>query len=65
MENKINTEKISDYIGAHNLTKTAFCKLCRISISTFNRILSGENFFINALFKIARVMKVEVYTLCN
>lgn len=63
MKDIINTQKIKEYISANNLTKTKFCKLCKISISTLNRIFSGDNFYLDALFKIAKIMQVNVYTL--
>ena len=59
---KIKTEIFEEYMQKHNLTKTAFCELCNISLSTFNKIMANDpNFRITALFKIAKVVKVEVY----
>ncbi|MBQ8909231.1 MAG: hypothetical protein IJY90_02990 [Clostridia bacterium] len=62
MKNEINAEMILNYIKENNLTKTSFCKLCKIGLDTFERIMSNiRNYRIIALFKIARVMKIGVY----
>jgi DNA-binding Xre family transcriptional regulator len=39
---KINTHLITNYMLAHSLNKTAFCKLCGISVGTLNRFLTGS-----------------------
>lgn len=65
MKEIVNTQKIIEYIDVNNLTKTDFCKLCKISISTFNRILSGKDFYLATLFKIAKIMQVNVCNLFN
>jgi predicted XRE-type DNA-binding protein len=39
---KINSHLITNYMLTHNLNKTAFCKLCGISVCTLNRFLSGS-----------------------
>lgn len=63
MKELVKTYIIKDYIREKKLTKTEFCKLCKISIHTLNKILSGKNFEISALFKIAKVLEMEVYQL--
>lgn len=65
MKDIINTQVIKDYIITNKLTKTDFCKLCEISVSTLNRLFSGEDIYITTLFKIAKVMKVSIYLLFN
>ncbi len=48
----------------NKLSKTAFCKLCKINLSTYYKILQGQGKFrIDALFKIARIIDKEVYEL--
>ena len=62
MGNLIKTEIFENYIKEHNLSKTAFCKLCKISPSVLKKIMSNkDNFYIIALFRIAKVIKMEVY----
>jgi predicted transcriptional regulator len=62
MKNTIKTEIFENYIKENNLSKTKFCKLCKISLSTFKKIMAHEdNFRIIALFKIAKVIKIQVY----
>ena len=40
--------------------------MCKISQSTLDKIMtSNENFRIIALFKIARVLKIQVYQMFN
>lgn len=60
MKNEINVEVINNYIKENKLTKNKFCKTCKISLSTLNKILNNkENFRIIALFKIAKVLNIK------
>lgn len=61
----VNTEKIEDFRIKNNFTKKEFCEMCKIGTDTYHRILTGQNFYLTAIFKIARVMKVHAYTLFN
>ena len=62
MGNLIKTEIFENYMKEHNLSKNAFCKLCKISPSVLKKIMNNQNnFYIIALFRIARVIKMEVY----
>jgi len=62
--NKINTQLIKKYLKEKKLSKSNFCKQCKISVVTLNKIISNkENFRIIALFKIARVLNLQVYQL--
>lgn len=63
MKNLIKTEIIANYLKEHNLSKTKFCRLCKISVSTFNKIMNGEDFDLIALFRIAKTIEVELYQL--
>ncbi len=57
----INIGLIGNFIETNKLSKTKFCKLCKISYGTMQKIfLNKYNFKINSLFKIARIMKIEV-----
>ncbi len=61
--NTVNVSKIKSYIKENGLTKTEFCKKCEISISAFNRVLTGMNGKLNTLFKIAKEMKIHIHEL--
>lgn len=64
MGNAINKALIENYLKENNMCKTKFCKVCKISPATLNKILSGNlNFSITALFKIAKMLKIYVYQL--
>lgn len=39
-----NTKIIYDYMKKHNLTKNQFAKLCKISVTTLNKVLRGFNY---------------------
>ena len=66
MKNTIKTVLIENFIKDNNLSKSKFCKMCKISQSTLNKIMTNsENFKIIALFKIARVLKIQVYQMFN
>ena len=56
------TELITNYMNKNHLSKTAFCKLCRVHPRIFNKIMAHDlHFGIKALFRICRVLKIEVY----
>lgn len=66
MKNTIKTELIENFIKDNNLSKSKFCEMCKISQSTLNKIITNnENFRIIALFKIARVVKIQVFEMFN
>lgn len=66
MKNTIKNELIENFIKDNNLSKSKFCKMCKISQSTLNKIITNnENFRIIALFKIARVLKIQVFEMFN
>ena len=66
MKNTIKTELIENFIKENNLSKSKFCKKCKISQSTLDKIMTNsENFRIIALFKIARVLKIQVFEMFN
>lgn len=62
MKQKINTQLFLDYMEKEGLSKTAFCKKCKISYVTLNKILNEQtNFKIIALFRLARVLGIHVH----
>ncbi len=45
MKNIIKTELIENFVKENNLSKSKFCKMCKISQSTLYKIMTnGENF---------------------
>ena len=66
MKNTIKTEIIEKFMLENKISKTKFCKMCKISLSTLNKIMANdESFGMVALFKIARVIKIQVYKMFN
>ena len=66
MKDLIKAEIIERYLQENNISKTKFCKLCKINIKTLNKILSNNtNFELIALFRIANVINVQVYQMFN
>ena len=66
MKNIIKTELIIDYLKSNNLSKSKFCKLCKISYRTLNKILLGDtNFEVIALFRIAKMLGIQIHTIFN
>lgn len=73
MRNRIKIEMVYDYMKKNNLSKTKFCKMCKVSpaifkkIEMFNlsgrKIVKGYNFNIATLFKIAKFIGVKLYEL--
>ena len=58
MNIRFNYEIIIEYMNKNNLSKTQFCKQCKISIYTLNKMLNG-NLNINSL------LGLKVYNLLN
>ena len=66
MKNTIKNELIENFIKDNSLSKSKFCEMCKISQSTLNKIMTNsKNFRIIALFKIARVLKIQVFEMFN
>lgn len=65
MKNSFKKEIIENYLKENKITKTKFCKLCSISLCTLEKIINNKNYRINALFKIAKVLKIQVYQMFN
>ena len=66
MRNTIKTEIIEKFMLDNKISKTRLCKMCKISLNTLNKIMANNfNFKITALFKIAKVIKIEVYKMFN
>ena len=61
----IKTEMIEKFLEENNLSKTRFCEICKIAPSTFQRIMRNQNVRVNALFKIAKVLKIPIYQIFN
>ena len=56
---RIKTELIENYRKEHNLSKTAFCKLCKIGIQTLNKIMRDDYNNVIPMIKIAGIIKVK------
>ncbi len=61
MINEFKKEIIENYLKANKISKTKFCKLCGISCYTLEKIQNNKNYRIGALFKIAKVVKIQVH----
>ena len=42
MKYRVKTEIITNYLQEHKLSKTAFCKLCGVSLSSLNKLLANN-----------------------
>ena len=61
MESSINVNKIYAYLKENDISKTEFCKKCKISPETFNALINNsKNTQLKAVFKIAREMKCSI-----
>lgn len=62
MTYKIKTEIFESFIKENNLSTAQFCKMCNISPCTFKKIMNNDfHFCISALFKIEKMIKVQVF----
>ena len=59
-------EVFEDYMKTHNLSKSGFCKLCKISYSTFNKILTDDfNIRISVFDKIYQATGIKFTDMVN
>ena len=56
---KNNSKLITAYMEENNLSKTAFCKLCGISIQTLNRFLNNESVSVTSAVKVVLTMNIR------
>lgn len=63
MKGYINTNLIKTYLSENNLSKTKFCKLSKITLHSFNNVISERysNTNIKVFFRIARQMNLPIY----
>lgn len=60
------TELIGNYIVENKISKTEFCKRCKIGTQTLKKIYNhNDNYKIIALFKIARLLEIRICDLFN
>lgn len=61
---KIRTEIIEEYRVENELSKSAFCRICKIQFRTYEKIMKGNyNFDVRALLRISRVLKIPIHQL--
>ena len=62
MGNKIKTELITDFLKERGMSKTAFCRLCKIGARTLNKILAQDpSVNLIALFKISKATGIRTH----
>ena len=61
----INKDLIKNFMKENNLSKSKFCKLCDISVSTFDKFFSGKEFNlrIKTIMKLIYVLNTNFYVL--
>ena len=59
MTKYINTQVIEDYIKSNNLSMTAFCIKCGISLDTFYKIMLNQNVMVSSLYKVAKLIGID------
>lgn len=64
MKVRIRKDFFEKYMRDNNLTLTEFCKLCKISMYTYKKIINGTgNYSVYSLLKLARVVDMEMFGL--
>ncbi|MBO5394465.1 MAG: hypothetical protein J6A28_00980 [Clostridia bacterium] len=60
-EKFINYELIENFMKENSLSKTAFCKMCKISPVTFAKIMGDEQgLTVLPVFKVAKAMGIHI-----
>lgn len=63
MGNEVNVSIISNYISQNHLTIRKFCEECKISVSTYYKIMQGKDVKLIYLFRIAKYMNLDIWQL--
>lgn len=61
----MNTKIIENYLIENNISKTKFCKICKISVKTLDKAFNGEDYNLRVLFKIAVALDIKMCDLFN
>ncbi len=61
MHKPLNTDIIKKYLDDNGLSIKEFCRQCKISTSSFYRIMQDKNFRIISLFKIAKKLNIPIH----
>lgn len=60
----IKTELIENFMRDKHISKTEFCRICKIGRSTFQKIMTNDyKFNSSALFRIAKILGVTILDL--
>ena len=65
MEKLVKTELIEQYLKENNISKTKFCKMCKISPSTLTKIMNNQNVRMTAIFRVTRAMGIYIHQIFN
>lgn len=66
MSSVVKVEKIFQFLNSNKITQAQFCKMCGIEKSELKNMLLGKNDFkVETLFKVGKVIGVEVHDLVN
>ncbi|MCI8596421.1 MAG: helix-turn-helix transcriptional regulator [Clostridia bacterium] len=57
----INVELIKQYIKENKLSVKEFCKQCKVSVSTYYKIINGKNFDLIYLYRIAKRLHLSIH----
>jgi len=60
MENIINYKVIEEYLKYNNMTRKEFCAMCKMSPTTFSKIVCGENVRMDTIFKVAKKINCHI-----
>ena len=65
MEKIVKTELIEQYLKENELSKTKFCKICKISPGTLTKIMNNQSVSLVAIYKITRTMGIYLHQIFN
>lgn len=65
MDNLVNTKIIENYLIENNISKIKFCKICKTSVKTLDKVFNGEDYNLRVLFKIAVALDIKMCELFN
>ncbi len=65
-KSKIRTQLIYIYLKTQNISKTKFCKMCKISPKTLEKILEGdEDISLLAINRIATILNLRLHQMLD
>ena len=61
---RIRTEIIEEYRKENKLSKSEFCRICKMGLRTYEKIMIGDyNYDVKVIFRISKLLQIPIHQL--